>query len=99
MWTTAEDLRSNHRVPYDCACPERGAIEITPGFCLLLAWFASANGWKPLLLVLTAAAVHEMGHLLALRLLGGTVRGLRVSVQGAALDIDSACLTYGRELL
>ncbi|MBQ9347183.1 MAG: hypothetical protein IJT94_07585, partial [Oscillibacter sp.] len=78
---------------------EKGAIEITPGFCLLLAWFAAANGWKPLLLVLSAAAVHEAGHLLALRLLGGTVRGLRVSVQGAALDIDSACLTYGRELL
>lgn len=82
-----------------CRVPPRcPAVHVTPGFCLLLAWFAAANGWNALLSVLCAAAVHETGHLLALSLWGGTVRGVSVSVFGAAMDIDSARLSYGAEL-
>nr|WP_326184997.1 peptidase M50 [uncultured Oscillibacter sp.] len=58
-----------------------------------------ANGWRLLATVLGAAAVHELGHLLALRLLGAHVTGLRVSVLGAVLETDSGCLSYGGELL
>ena len=45
-------------------------IRISPGFCLLTGWFAAVNGWQLLAAVLGAAAIHEGGHWLALRLLG-----------------------------
>ena len=72
---------------------------MTPGFCLLLAWFAAVNGWGVVLTVLFAAAFHEAGHLLALTLCGAAVRGFRLSAQGAVLDAESSRLSYGREFL
>lgn len=68
------------------------------GFGLLAAWFALANGWRPLATVLGAAAVHELGHWLALRLLGAAVTGFRLSALGAVLETDSGRLSYGGEL-
>lgn len=71
---------------------------ISPGFCLLALWFAYANGWRMLGVVLLAAAVHEAGHCLALRLAGGRVLGMQVGVLGAVLRTDSSRLGYGGEL-
>lgn len=65
---------------------------------LLTAWFAAASGWRPLATVLAAAAVHELGHLAVLRLLGGRAMGLYLSALGAVLEVDSARLSYGGEL-
>ena len=72
---------------------------MSPGFCLLAAWFAAANGWRLLATVLGASAVHELGHCLALRLLGARITGLRVGLLGAVLETDSGRLSYGGELL
>ena len=58
--------------------------QITGGFCLVILWFAAVNGWKVLALVLAAAAIHETGHYLALRLLGGRVKMLRLTLFDAA---------------
>ena len=62
-------------------------VEITPGFwarlCLLLFLDPRATA-----AILTAAALHELGHLLALRLLGIPVFGLRLSGVGASLCAD-----------
>lgn len=73
-------------------------VQVTGGFALLAAWFLLANGWRPLLTVLGAAAVHETGHWLLLRLLGARVLSLRLSALGAVLETDSGRLSYGGEL-
>ena len=75
-----------------------GTFSVSPAFCFLLVWFTAVNSWRPLLTVLAAAALHESGHLLLLRLVGARVYGLRLSVFGAELETDSARLSYGREL-
>ena len=73
-------------------------IHVTGGFVLLAAWFALANGWRPLITVLGAAAAHELGHWVVLRGLGAEVTGFRLSALGAVLETDSGRLSYGGEL-
>lgn len=65
---------------------------------LLAAWFVLANGWEPLVTVLGAAAFHELGHWTVLHLLGAKAAALRLSVLGAAMEVDSGRLSYGGEL-
>jgi len=65
----------------------------------VLLWFAAVNGWGVLALVLAAAAIHEAGHCLALCLLGGKIRCLRLTLFGAELETDPHNLSYGGELL
>lgn len=74
------------------------SVQVTGGFALLAAWFFLANGWRNLFTVLSAAAVHEAGHWLLLRLLGARVLSLRLSALGAVLETDSGRLSYGGEL-
>ena len=73
-------------------------FRVSGGFVLLAAWFVLANGWAPLATVLSAAAAHELGHWLVLRLLGAEVTGFRLSALGAVLETDSRRLSYGGEL-
>ena len=73
-------------------------LRISGGFALLAAWFALVNGWQLLAVILSAAALHELGHLLVLRLLGARVRELRVSVFGAELVTSAARLSYPGEI-
>lgn len=80
-------------------CRWSEGIRISGGFCLLTAWFALVNGWRLLAVILSAAVLHELGHLLALRLLGGRVTGLRISVCGAVLLTDAARLSYPKEIV
>lgn len=74
-------------------------IRVSGGFLLLTAWFGLANGWGLLATVLWAAALHEMGHLAALRMLGAGITGFRLGLCGAVLETDSTGLSYGGELL
>ena len=71
-------------------------VSVSGGFLLLLAWFALANGWRLLAVLLSAAVLHEAGHWLALRLLGTRPRGFRLGVCGAVLETDSAALSSSR---
>lgn len=73
-------------------------VRVSVGACLLVGWFAAVNGWRLTALVLSAALIHELGHLAALRLAGGRVTALRLSVFGAELAADGAGLSYGKEL-
>lgn len=73
-------------------------VQVTSGFVLLTAWFVLANGWEPLVTVLGAAAFHELGHWTVLHLLGAKAAALRLSVLGAAMEVDSGRLSYGGEL-
>lgn len=77
--------------------PER-RVRTSGGFWLLLAWFAWANGWQMLVMVLGAAAIHELGHWLVLRHWGVQTACLRLTVFGAEMISVSAGLSYGKEL-
>ena len=76
-----------------------GRIRVSFGFCLLTAWFGLVNGWRPLGNLLGAAAVHELGHCLALRCLGTAWKSLRIGVFGAVLETNDSRLSYGGELI
>ena len=78
--------------------PLREGVEVSGGFLLLTAWFALVNGWRLLAVILSAALLHETGHLLALYLLGGRAAGVRITVFGAELRTDAAHLSYPAEL-
>ena len=77
--------------------PER-RVRASGGFWLLLGWFAWANGWQMLVMVLGAAAIHELGHWLVLRHWGVQTACLRLTVFGAEMISASAGLSYGKEL-
>lgn len=77
-------------------CEKR--VSVSPGFCLLIVWFALDNGWGLLGTVLGAAALHELGHCLALALLGAPISGLRIGVFGAELTARRRELSYPGEL-
>ena len=50
--------------------------------------------------IAAAFSLHELGHWAAIRILGGRVRKIRISLAGAELVLDrSRGLSYGRELL
>lgn len=72
---------------------------VSPGFLLLCGWFAWACGGEALFSVLLAAGVHELGHLLVLRLFGAGVYRFHVGVLGAVMEADTAALSYQKELL
>lgn len=63
----------------------RGRVEVRDGFVVLLAALWCADRTNVLPLVLLAAAVHEGGHLLVLRLSGGRLRRLTMTCCGAVL--------------
>ena len=69
------------------------------GFILLAAWFGLLNGWQPLALLAAACAVHEGGHLLALRWFGARPMAFHLSPLGAEMTVDPIGLSYGRELI
>lgn len=75
-------------------------LTVTPGFSVLLGLlFYLDEGLDLLGWGLLACALHEVGHLAAVRLLGGRVRQLKLSAVGAELRLDAARpLSYGREL-
>lgn len=76
----------------------RSRVRVAFGFWLLTGWFGVVNGWRALCLVLFAAAAHEAGHWLALRLLGAEIRSLRIGPLGAVLETGAQSLSYGKEL-
>jgi len=66
------------------------------GLGLLAAWFCLLNGWRATAAVFSAAALHELGHLLAVRLLGGRTEGFSLSPFGG--ELRAAGLSYPGEL-
>lgn len=74
-------------------------MQISAGFILLILWFAAVNGANLLLMILGAAAAHELGHWIMLRFFGADIRGLRIGMLGAVLEADCSRLSYGKELL
>ena len=48
-------------------------LSVSGGFFLIVGWFAVSCGGEAALLVLSAALLHELGHILALRLSGAGI--------------------------
>ena len=73
---------------------------VSPAFLALLAAFAVVDREHLLAPILLAAALHEMGHLAAVYLLGGEIASFRITPFGGELRLrHPERLSYGRELL
>ncbi len=72
-----------------CSVPFLLALALSAAFC--------SSRWLALLWL--AAGVHEMGHLLAARLLGVRVKRVCFRLSGMELQLDGRRLSYGQEAL
>lgn len=76
-----------------------GRVELSGGFLLGAAVLFYLDTENLLLWVALAAGLHELGHYLAARALGGRVVRLRLTVTGGNMELDGGRpLTYGGEL-
>lgn len=75
-----------------------GRVEVTAGFLLVvaLANFLDGQGLVPLALL--ACLCHELGHYIAICLLGGRVRRVRLTAVGAVMSLERG-MSYLGELL
>ena len=65
-----------------------GRVEITGGCLLLLAWLNYLDRELLLPMALVSCGAHELGHVAAIRLLGGNIKQLRLTAVGAELVLD-----------
>ena len=72
-------------------------IETDGGFWLILGLMVLLFPVRVLAGILLAAAIHEAGHILAVRLCGGRINRIRLHIGGA--ELIAAPLSPGRELL
>lgn len=73
-------------------------ISVTAPFLLLVAWLNYMDRQGVVLPALLACTLHELGHLFAIRLLGGDVKHIRLTVAGAEMGLSRG-LSYWQELL
>ena len=73
-----------------------GRIEVTGGFFLLLAWLNYLDRSFLVPMALAACTAHELGHIAAIRLLGGSVKEVRLTAIGAELVLERP-LAYWQE--
>lgn len=72
---------------------------ISPGFLLTAALLFYLDG-TVIFWALGAAALHELGHFWAISVLGGRVKSLRLTMVGAAMELDCGKpLSYWGEFL
>lgn len=75
-------------------------LEVSLSFFLLLFFALFFTPLSLLFCILSAAAVHEAGHLLLLSHFGISVERIRLAFSGAVIDAPgTARLSYGKELL
>ena len=73
-----------------------GMVEISRGFFLLLAWMNYLDQSFLVPMAVLACGTHELGHVIAIRLFGETVTGIRLTAIGAELTLPRA-LGYWQE--
>ena len=74
-------------------------IRIRPMAMVLLLWMILSDRAGIGMVTLAAAAVHEVGHLLAARVMRVPLSLLRMDLLGARLDVSGRVLSYGEEWL
>lgn len=75
-----------------------GKVVITPGFFLLLGISLFMGAAQVLPLVALAALLHEIGHLLVLRLFGVYVEGIYFTSFGAEIRANTRFLPYWKDI-
>ena len=65
-----------------------GRVEVTGGFLLLVAWLNYLDRSLLVPLALIACGIHELGHIFVIRLMGGAIKGIRITAIGAELILD-----------
>lgn len=65
-------------------------LELNPGFLLLAAALYFIGGGPALTAFLTAALVHELGHLAAIAITGAAVRNIRFTLSGPVIEYGGA---------
>lgn len=65
-----------------------GRVEASAGFLLLLAWLNYLDWGFLVPQAAAACALHELGHLTAIRLLGGDIKLVRLTAVGAEMVLD-----------
>ena len=66
-----------------------GCLEVSGGFLLLAAFLYYMDTQGVVLWGAAACALHEAGHYLAIRLLGGRVAGIRLTCVGAEMRLSA----------
>lgn len=62
-------------------------FRISPGAVLLLSVLYFFGGFASLFALLLAAAVHELGHMLVIKLLGGGIKSLSFEASGLCMSL------------
>lgn len=75
-----------------------GKIEITGGFLVLVAFLNYIDGQGVVFPALLACFLHEAGHYIAIEVMGGSVKYIRITLVGAEMRLERS-LSYGREML
>ena len=65
-----------------------GRVEATGDFLLLMAWLNYLDRTLIVPLALTACVAHELGHVIAIYLLGGAIKEMHLTVVGAELVLE-----------
>ncbi len=73
-----------------------GRVEVTGGFFLLVAWLNYLDHQLIIPMALAACALHELGHYLAIRTLGGDIQLIRLTAVGAEMVVKCT-LGYWQE--
>lgn len=74
-------------------------IVVTPGFFLMLGGALLLGAVEVLPLISLAALLHEMGHLLALRVFGVGVEGIYFTAFGMEIRADTRFLPYQKDII
>jgi Zn-dependent protease len=75
-------------------------VRISGGFLLFLSFLVFFDPGNLLPHFLIACLAHELGHLAALQIFGGRVRGVVLTAAGAELELfDPNALSYPQEIL
>lgn len=66
-----------------------GRVEVTWGFCLMAAWINYLDRQGIFLLALAGCVLHELGHYIMIRFLGGDIKAVRLTAVGAEMELNS----------
>ena len=74
---------------------ERGRLSISAGALLLGALIYCTASFSELAAILTPVIVHELGHILTLRLYGLRIRRVRADLRGLCIEYGGLCAPLG----
>ena len=77
--------------------PFSAAVRVNASFWLLVLLAAIVSPLTVVAASLTAAALHELGHLAVMRYYGVSVKRFRLTALGAELDAPAARVGFARE--